>query len=146
MKADNLFHIGIVTDDLDATRAGLTGLLGYEWGPQIGGPVTVTLPGGVVVDVEMACAYSITTPRLEIVRSIPGTFWEPVAGAGVHHLGYWSDDVAADAAELVAAGYETEATRGGPDGPSFAFLRSDTGYRVELVSRASQSGLERCWA
>ncbi|MGW5071749.1 VOC family protein [Rhodococcus sp. NPDC004095] len=146
MKADNLFHVGIVTDDPDATRADLAALFGYEWGPEVGGPVVVSLPGGTR-EVDMRCAYSITTPRLEVVRSVPGTMWEPVAGAGVHHLGYWSDDVAADAAELAAAGYVPEATRTGPDGvPFFAFLRSAKGFRVELVTRAARSGLERCWS
>lgn len=146
MKADNLFHIGIVVDDLDAAQADLSALFGYEWGPEVGGPVVVSLPSGVR-EVDMRCAYSITTPRIEVVRSVPGTLWEPVVGAGVHHLGYWSDDVAADAAELADAGYVSEATRSGSDGaPFFAFLSSTSGFRIELVSRVARQGLERCWA
>ncbi|PXW24626.1 UNVERIFIED_CONTAM: glyoxalase/bleomycin resistance protein/dioxygenase superfamily protein [Williamsia faeni] len=146
MKAEDLFHVGIVTHDLEATQTQLSSLLGYEWGPEIGAPLEVTLPSGLVT-VEVRCAFSITTPRLEVVRSVPGTFWEPAEGSGVHHVGYWSDDVDADAAELVSQGYVTEATRSGPDGSLFfAFLRSDTGYRMELVTRAAEPHMQQCWA
>ena len=146
MKAEDLFHVGIVTHDLEATQTQLSSLLGYEWGPEIGAPLEVTLPSGLVT-VEVRCAFSITTPRLEVVRSVPGTFWEPAEGSGVHHVGYWSDDVDADAAELASQGYVTEATRSGPDGSLFfAFLRSDTGYRMELVTRAAEPHMQQCWA
>ncbi|MFE2681377.1 VOC family protein [Streptomyces mirabilis] len=90
--------------------------------------------------------FSTTTPRLEIVRRVPGTLWEPAAGGAVHHVGYWSDDVAADAAELERHGFVREATRKGAGGAPFAFLRSPaSGYRVELVSRVAQQSLERFW-
>lgn len=142
------FHIGIVAADFEATLATLTEVLGYEWGPEVGGPVSVDLPGGGdAVDLEMRCTFSVTVPRLEIVRSVASTLWEPSSGAGVHHLGYWSDDVQADVAELVRNGYLTEATRPGPQGGLFfAFLRSANGFRVELVDRVAQPGMAQCWA
>ncbi|MGW0021804.1 VOC family protein [Rhodococcus sp. NPDC003382] len=143
MKAEDLFHLGIVADDPEATREEFTALFGYEWGPEVGGAVPVTLPAGDRT-VELRCAYSITEPRLEVVRSVPGTLWE--AGGGIHHAGYWSDDVAADAAALVARGFVTEATRAGADGDLFfAFLRGTTGLRIELVTRVAEQGLQQCW-
>lgn len=146
MKAEDLFHVGIVTEDLSATRDQLTALLGYEWGPEIGGPIEVTLQTGAVT-VDIRCAYSVTTPRLEVVRSIPGTFWEPAPGSGIHHAGYWSDDVGADTAELERQGYAVEATRSGPDGsPFFSFVRSDSGFRMELVTRLAEPSIAQCWA
>ncbi|MER5756352.1 VOC family protein [Streptomyces sp. NPDC002088] len=146
MKAEDQFHLGIVTDDFEATRAQLSAVFGYEWGAEVGGPVQVTLTTGDTV-LELRCAYSVTAPRLELVRSVPGTLWEPAAGVGIHHIGYWSDDVAADSAELGRQGFVTEATRTGPDGtPFFSFQRNASGLRVELVNRAAQSGLEQCWA
>ncbi|MEU9286300.1 VOC family protein [Streptomyces sp. NPDC048275] len=145
LKAEDLFHLGIVVEDFEATLAEFSALFGYEWCDEIGGPLPVTLSGGDAV-VDIGCVFSRTSPRLEIVRRVPGTLWEPAAGGAVHHVGYWSDDVAADTAELAAQGFVTEATRAGVDGAPFAFLRSaTTGYRVELVSRASQPGLERYW-
>ncbi|WP_436791824.1 VOC family protein [Yinghuangia sp. YIM S10712] len=144
MKAEDQFHTGIVADDFEATLAELSDAFGYEWCMDMGTSTTVTVPTGEVV-VDFLAVYSMSTPRVEVIRSTPGTLWEP-AEAGVHHLGYWSDDVAADCAELAAKGYTVEATRVGADGEmSFAFLRNAKGLLVELVNRASQPGLEMCW-
>jgi catechol 2,3-dioxygenase-like lactoylglutathione lyase family enzyme len=146
VKAADLFHIGIVAEDPEAAAATLSSVLGYEWTPLMGGPIEVALPTGETV-VDIRCAYSTTTPRMEVIRAIPGTLWEPTPGAGVHHVGYWSDDVAADAAALEAEGYEREAARNGPDGGLFfTFHRSPTGFRVELVTRAAQPAMEGAFA
>ncbi|RBM21982.1 hypothetical protein DI005_08175 [Prauserella sp. PE36] len=146
MRVEDQFHLGIVADDIEATMATLSAVFGYEWGEQVGGPTAVTLPAGNAV-LDLRCAFSVTVPRLELVRSIPGTLWEPVAGGGIHHVGFWSDDVAADSAELAAHGYVTEASRTGVDGAAyFSFQRSTKGFRIELVSRAAEPGLRRCWA
>jgi catechol 2,3-dioxygenase-like lactoylglutathione lyase family enzyme len=143
VKAADLFHIGIVADDFEATEATLSAVLGYEWTADMGGPLEVRLPSGDTV-VDMRCAYSTTTPRVEVVQAVPGTLWQPTpGGAGVHHVGYWSDDVAADAAALGAEGYELEASRTLPGvGLFFTFHRSPTGFRVELVTRAAQPSME----
>ncbi|MEV4235513.1 MULTISPECIES: VOC family protein [unclassified Nocardia] len=147
MKAEDQFHIGIVATDFEATVATLSAVLASEWGPEIGGPVAVHLPDGEQAVVELKCRYSTTVPRLEVVRSVAGTLWEPVGEAGIHHIGYWSDDVAADTAELVRHGYVTEATRPADAGRLFfAFLRGANGFRVELVDRAAEPDLARCWA
>jgi hypothetical protein len=139
------FHLGIVTADIEATKEALNWVFGYRWGPEIGGKSQVELSGGLC-EVSLRCAYSVTEPRLEVIRAIPDTLWEPVAGSGIHHLGYWSDDVAADAAALESHGYVVEAMRRGPDGqPFFAFYRSDKGFRVELLSRTAEPSLRPCW-
>ena len=146
MRAEDQFHLGIVVEDFEATMAEYTALLGYEWSVEAGGPVAVTLQTGDAVH-DLRCAFSLTEPRLEIVRQVPGTFWEPAADGGIHHIGYWSDDVAADSAALVSHGWVNEATRTGPDGsPFFTFHRSPIGLRIELVSRIAQPGLERLWS
>ena len=145
MRVTDQFHLGIVAEDIAATTAALSALFGYEWGPEAGSVSQVTLPTGAVT-VELRCVFSVTVPRLEIVRAIPGTLWEPVAGGGIHHVGYWSDDLAADAAELTTQGYVTEVSRTGADGkPFFAFLRSGKGFRIELVSRAAETALSQLW-
>ncbi|MQY18727.1 VOC family protein [Nocardia macrotermitis] len=141
------FHIGIVAADFEATVARLTEVLGYEWGPEIGGPVAVGLPDGRTTELEIRCAYSRTTPRLEVVRSVADSLWQPAGEGGLHHIGYWSDDVAADTAQLAERGYAVEATRAGVGGGLFfAFLRSAEGFRVELVDRVAEPSLARCWA
>lgn len=146
MRAEDQFHVGVVVDDFDSTLAALSELFGYEWCDEIGGPTLVTLPTGDAV-VDLKFAYSMTSPRLEIIRSVAGTLWEPAAGSGIHHVGYWSDDVAADSARLVRRGFATEATGARPDGkPYWTFHRSATGPRIELVSRSVQGALEQYWA
>jgi hypothetical protein len=146
MKAEDQFHFGIVVADFEKTMAELSDLLGYEWSAVAGGPTAVMLATGEAVP-DLRCAFSLTSPRLEIVQQVPGTFWEPVPDGGIHHIGYWSDDVAADSAALVSRGWVNEATRTGPDGaPFFTFHRSPIGLRIELVSRIAQPGLEQLWA
>ncbi|MEV5529976.1 VOC family protein [Streptomyces prunicolor] len=144
MKAEDQFHLGLVVEDFEGTLAEYSAAFGYEWCAEIGGSVPLTLPTGNAV-LDISCAYSRTLPRLEIVRRVPGTLWEPVAGGGVHHVGYWSVDVAADAAELTRQGFTTEATRAGSGGAPFAFLRAPSGLLVELVDRVAQPGLEKLW-
>jgi hypothetical protein len=140
MKAVDLFHLGIVSADVSATVSTISAVLGYEWAPEVGSPIEVRLPTGNTV-LDLRCTYSTTVPRLEVVRAIPGTLWE--ATVGIHHLGYWSDDVAADAAELEGQGYEREAARMGPDGiPFFTFHHHPAGFRIELLTRAAQPSLE----
>jgi len=146
VRAEDQFHIGIVVEDLESTLEQLTELFGYEWCDVMGGgPTSVTGPAGEVL-VDLRFAYSRTCPRLEVIRAVPGTLWEP-SDSGVHHVGYWSDDVAADSAELVRLGWATEAVGKRPDGtPYWSFHRSPTGPRIELVSRAVQAGMEQYWA
>ncbi|MGW3651139.1 VOC family protein [Streptomyces sp. NPDC000878] len=145
MRGEDQFHLGIVAEDFEGTLAGLSAAFGYEWCAEIGGPLNVTLPTGEAV-IRLNCVYSRTSPRLEILRNIPGTLWEAAPGGGVHHVGYWSDDVAADCAGLAGLGYTVEASRIGSTGSDFAFVRGPDGVLVELVDRAAQPMLEKFWA
>ncbi len=145
MRADDQFHVGIVVDDLESTLAELSDLFGYRWCQEIGGPTPVRLPTGER-SIDLRFAYSMTAPRLEIIRSVPGTLWVPSSGSPIHHLGYWSDDVAADAARLEARGYPAEATGTRPDGtPYWAYHRHPGAPRIEIVTRDLQPMLERYW-
>lgn len=108
-------------------------------------PTTVRLPDGEA-EIDLRFTYSRTTPRLEVIRTVPGTPWTPAAGSGVHHLGYWSDDVAADSARLSARGYVNEVSGIRPDGSLYwAYHRSPDGPRIELVSREVEPGLRAHW-
>ncbi|KOU58894.1 hypothetical protein ADK57_34850 [Streptomyces sp. MMG1533] len=145
MKATDQFHVGIVVDDLAAASAELAEVFGYAWCEAIGAPSQVGLPAGDAV-LDLRSTYSMSTPRVELVQSIRGTLWTP-ADSGVHHLGYWSDDVTADSARLTRRGHPLEALGTRPDGtPYWAFHRGSTGPRIELVTRALQPVLERYWA
>ena len=68
---------------------------------------------------------------------------------GVHHLGYWSDDLEADLATLEANGLACEVKSYNPDGSGkllWAYTKGPTGPRIELVSRAMEPFIEYWWS
>jgi hypothetical protein len=145
VRAADQFHAGIVVDDFDATLGGLTELFGYEWGEEIRATVPVQLPHGEIT-IDLGFVYSLNLPRLEIIRSIPGTLWSESPGSSVHHLGYWSDDVEADSARLVQKGYANEAMGCDAAGrPYWSYQRSGRGLRIELVSRTIEAAFQNYW-
>jgi len=80
--------------------------------------------------------------------TVPGTIWVP-ADSGVHHLGYWSDDVESDLATLEANGMRYEVKSYNPDGSGtllWAYCKGPTGPRIELVSRAMEPFIEYRWS
>jgi len=146
LRPDDQFHIGIVVDDLDATLAQLTELFGYRWCDVVEAPSPVALATGETV-VDFRFAYSMDVPRLEIIQAIPGTLWTPVAASGIHHLGYWCDDVDAASAGLERSGLAREAAGVQPDGSAtWAYHRGASGPRIELVSARLRPLMERWWA
>ena len=146
MRGHDQFHVGIVLDDLDAGLAEMTEMFGYEWAAPLAVQTPVVLPDREFM-LDLRFAYSVTEPRVELVQSVAGNPVGPRRlGSGVHHVGYWSDDVAADAAVLEAHGYANEAKGVRPDGAAaWAYHRSPRGPRIELVSRELQPGLEQYW-
>ena len=145
MKAEDLYHVGIVVHDFDATLALLAETAGYRWCDEYSGDQLVQTPSGEIT-VPMRFAYSLTEPRLEILQAVPGTIWTP-SDSGVHHLGYWSDDVSADVAALAAKGMPAEATASVPDGSAlWAYCKGASGPRIELVSRTLEPILREWFA
>lgn len=133
MKPQDQYHVGIVVDDLDATLARLTDVAGYRWCERYTGDQEVTTPDGTIT-VPMRFAYSMDAPRLEVLQSVPGTLWEP-ADSGIHHLGYWPDDVAADRDALVARGYRVDAEAALDDLALWTYCSLPGEPRIELVNR-----------
>ena len=67
---------------------------------------------------------------------------------GLHHVGLWSDDIAGETSELVAAGWELRfAQRDPADGYGvFTYVQPPSGLLVELVSTSVQPMFERWFA
>jgi hypothetical protein len=144
VQAEDLYHTGIVVEDVGATLAWLSETAGYRWCSPLSGDHVVELDGGERT-VPYHFVYSLTEPRLEIIAAQPGTLWQP-ADSGIHHLGYWSSDMDGDIAALGAAGLPLEAAGRNPDGSrSWAYCRGATGPRVELVNRSLEPLLSRLW-
>ena len=65
MKAEDLYHVGIVVDDLDATLRRFTDVAGYRWCDEYSGDQLVETPSGELT-IPLRFAYSMDEPRLEI--------------------------------------------------------------------------------
>lgn len=146
MKAEDQFHVGIVVDDLEASLEEFAALFGYEWCDEVHIEQSVVLPEGEEA-IDFQFRYSRSAPRIEVIQSQPGTLWTPAPGSGIHHLGYWSDDVARDGWALEQSGCVMEASGIGRNGSRpWAYHRGVHGPRIELVSVALRPLLEEMWA
>jgi lactoylglutathione lyase len=147
MKAQDLYHTGIVVDDLEATMQWLSELAGYTWTDVVTVDQQAVTPEGEVT-IGMKMVYSGAEPRLELLQTVPGTVWTP-ADSGVHHLGYWSDDVECDLAALESSGMTPEVKSFSPDGSGtllWAYAKGSTGPRIELVSRNMEPFIAYWWS
>jgi hypothetical protein len=121
----------------------LTDVAGDRWCDKFVGEQVVEMFDGVRT-IALEFAYSMSEPRIEIVAARSGTLWE---ATGVHHLGYWSDDVDHDVALLAAAGMAVEAKGRDPFGTVlWAYCNGPSGTRIELVSRSLEPILSELFA
>lgn len=62
---------------------------------------------------EIHVAFSLGGPfAVEVWQALPGTPLDIPESGGVHHIGYWVDDLAAEAKRLEALGFPGFATAG----------------------------------
>lgn len=137
LRPQDLYHTGIVVPDLDAAMATLGALAGYEWIK----PMSYTLPfrtSSGVRELTSTIVYSLQSPHIELVQEVPGSPWTAAPGNAVHHLGYFSDDLAESARALEANGFSLEMTADAPgsDLSLFAYFTDASGTRIEIVDRA----------
>jgi hypothetical protein len=144
LRFEDLYHTGIVVDDMVAAQAELSDVLGVSWGPQ----GTSEQPVWLVDGPRTVCfeyAYTSEGPHhLELVTTIPGTLWTVGSPGHAHHTGYWCDDVAGVSAGLEASGLPVVAKVGTdrPTGPAgVVYHRARSGLYVELVDRAVRAQL-----
>ena len=148
MKAENLYHTGIVVDDLEATMEWFAKVADYSWTDVVTVDQEAVTPDGDVT-IPMKMVYSGAEPRLEkLLQTIPATASRPMTSPGVHHIGYWSDDVEADLATLESNGLTVEVSSHNPDGSGtllWAYAKGPTGPRIELVSRNMEPFIAYWW-
>ncbi|OBI37067.1 VOC family protein [Mycobacterium colombiense] len=134
LAPNDCYHTGLVVPDMDAAAQSLTRAAGYTWTQPIEAPLSVTTDDGDR-EVPFKFVYSIEAPHLELIQEVPGTIWTASPHGAAHHLGYWTDDLAATAAALEHAGYRLEARPSGEELKMFAYYLDPFGVRIEIVER-----------
>ncbi|CAO5165332.1 VOC domain-containing protein [Frankia sp. AiPs1] len=136
LRSEDLFHTGIVVDDLEAAREELGSVLGVTW-YEGGATVRLRTRDGTRA---VSTAYVLSregTHHVELVQSIEGTLWTAVTPGHAHHLGYWVDDLAGATEALEALGWSFTASIALRDDrpPMCTYLRARGGLHVEIVDR-----------
>jgi hypothetical protein len=135
LRHEDLWHTGVVVDDLAAARDELGAELGVTWF-EGGGEVRLCAADGTVRTVRAAYALSRQGPHhVELCQAVDGTLWTTTAPGHAHHVGYWTADVAAASGALVSRGMPLVATISFDDDspPMCAYHRARSGLYVEIV-------------
>ena len=141
MNGFGVTHAGIVVADLEAAVETLSAALGLEWAPQQHRQISIWYRGRQV-ETDIGFTYSVQgPPHLELLTAKPGTPWEE---PGMHHVGFWSEDLSRDVDASEAAGLELEVTYAvdPPHPVGFAYLTTPDGLRVEYVDAARKLDFE----
>jgi hypothetical protein len=142
IRPADLYHVGMVVDDLDGMLQLLTAAAGYRWIVQVKNELPVCFAHSTQ-RLDMRAAFSLDQPHLEVIQHVPGTLWAPSANGGLHHIGYWSDDIAADSAELVAAGFPIEASGQDAEGHlEWTFHFAGVGPNIELINSSFKAAVD----
>lgn len=132
-----LHHVGVVVPDLERAMAELTALLGLKWtAPQ-------ERPDG---DRTLRVAFSLSTPRIELIQGNPGGTWTTDGGPRLDHMAFWIEDFEKASAAASALGVTTEAQGRAAWGGRWAYVRGGaTGSRVELCDVSGRPHFLKQW-
>lgn len=136
------YHVGLIVPELGQAQRDLSSTLGLSWASQQRREMPV-LVDGATVQRDISFVYSIEGPPYVELIGANEPPWS--AQEGLHHMGMWSEDIAADLDALVAEDYTVAATglnRKGYSG-GFAYLNSPTGVLLELVDVRGKESFER---
>ena len=144
IPTEGFYHWGIVATDFDAMCDELGAVCGLTWAKVVRRRFSVLEPDGVK-EVDFRLTYSLQgPPHYEVLEASEGTVWDPSTAGGLHHLGFWSQDLTADADRLTAAGYPVRVTADTPDGrpAGFTYHRLAGGLLLELVDIARKEAYD----
>jgi hypothetical protein len=138
------YHVGIVVADLAAAQVELSRQLGVTWGPVLHfDTMEYRDDSGRDLTLPTTICYSVEQPHLELIQEVPGSVWVCNEYSNLHHIGFWSDDLGVDGADLTESGCPLQlCDRAGSDAPvSFAYHRNDLGVRVEIVASSMRDAM-----
>ena len=144
-----LFHVGVRVPDLERSMTELGQALGVGWAAVMEREQSLWTPIEGSTAVPLRFTYSCEGPQhIELLQGPPGSPWYGDDLPGLHHVGIWSDDVPAEVERLVGAGWALElAARSPQEGyGAMAYVRSPSGFLLELVLSSARTRMERWWA
>ena len=133
LKLKTLDHIGIQVRDVEKVIETWERMFGI--GPWTIREMTRTTPEGETLTTKLAFAYTDNNVEIELIQSSRNEFID-THGEGLHHCGFFVDDVDEDAAKAVECGARVAFKGPGgnihlaPDGPG--------GVRFELMGKRAR--------
>jgi hypothetical protein len=120
------FQAGIVVPDLKRAMQELSDALDVHWAE----PVERQFEGS-----PLRMVFSVDgPPYLELIEGPAGSPWDTTGGPRLDHLGYWSDDIAADRDRFAADGINAEVYVPPAGGVGYGYFRAPaTGLRIKLT-------------
>jgi catechol 2,3-dioxygenase-like lactoylglutathione lyase family enzyme len=143
------YHQGVRVPDLDAAMGELGAALGVTWCVPQERAQAVWIPGAGHVELPLRFTYSAEGPQhVELLEGPAGSIWDGREQPGLHHVGVWSDDVAAGTAALLDEGWTLRLAQRDPaDGyGAFTYVQPPSGLLVELVWSGLRPMFERWFA
>lgn len=146
-----IYHTGIRVPDLQVAMDELGPVLGVTWATPkhvVGQPAWTPADGQQHLDLRFT--YSCEGPQhIELLQGPVGSIWDGTVQPGVHHVGVWSDDVAAETQRFLDAGWTLQLAQCSPaDGfGTYTYVQPPgSAMLVELVSAAALPRFEQWWA
>jgi hypothetical protein len=93
------FHVGMIVPKVETVMEELGALLGLTWDGIYDQMMPTYEPEKGFREIPLRVGYSRDLPFLELIEAVPGTPWEldKNGGSNLHHLGFFTDDLSADA-------------------------------------------------
>lgn len=136
ISPSDLFEVGLIVPNLEDAIGLFHTVFGYAFSPIVEG-VLPTREGNEDSNPPMRLCVSRTWPQIELLEVAAGTHLTPPAGTGLHHLGYYVDDLVGESKRLADAGIPC--VRGGVAGDVFPagwiYHRMSDGTIIEIVDR-----------
>jgi hypothetical protein len=137
MRAEDLYHVGILVFDLEAAVSDFEAALNVRFEP----PKAFKLDGRLALndgtcERDLRLCYSTSGAlRIELVEAQPDGVWGRQHGEGVHHIGAWEADREGELRRHRALGRDAElAVRWGENLSAFYLEPASLhGVRLELV-------------
>lgn len=135
----NIYHTGVIVEDLEAAQRFYTESMGVVWAPiHIYNPLTLWTPEQGMQEITLRVSYSREGPlHIELIEAVPGTFYDPATIADLKHIGVFMDNVGDEVERMTALGWTVIAARDTPEKRygHMAYLLAPEGKMVvELVS------------